>query len=68
MKAGQLVKWSCSWLAGFTKQQMAKGKIEHYRNQIGVLIERVDNPANCWAVAWSDGEISTVHKEFLEDA
>tara|TARA_B100001094_G_C18183498_1_gene802307 strand:- start:490 stop:693 length:204 start_codon:yes stop_codon:yes gene_type:complete len=65
MKAGQLVKWSSIWLGGCTNKTR-EDTIEHYRDQIGILIERLDDPTNCWAVAWNDGKTSEVHREFLE--
>ena len=65
MSVGQLVKWSWPWLSTVGADD---GKREHYRNQIGVLIEKSSDTINCWLVVWNDGEISTVHKEYLEVA
>ena len=63
MSVGQLVKWSYSWLAGCEDEAR-----ERYRPQVGVLIEKSSDILNCWLVCWSDGIISTVHKEYLEVA
>ena len=69
MKVGDLVKWSMCWLAGcgseeeFNRKSAAAGV---YRDQIGVLIEPVDDPPNCWLVVWSNGNTGHVHREYME--
>ena len=67
MKAGDLVKWSLSWLAGCRSEGSRTATAAGvYRDQIGVLIEPVDDPPNCWLVTWSNGATSHVHKEYME--
>ena len=64
MKAGDLVTWSLAWLAGCDLDKV--NRVEFYRNQIGVLIERLEEPPSCWFVVWNDGKSGAVHKEYVE--
>ena len=60
MKIGDLVEWSASWLAG-----CSRSNIEDYRKQLGVVMEKSET-VNCFKITWSDGQISDVHRDYLE--
>ena len=60
MKVGDLVKWSLSWLAAASEDNKIK-----YREEIGVISARSENIHYCWVVAWSDGRVGEVHKDYL---
>ena len=64
MKVGDLVKWSMAWLSGCDCDRVDSA--EFYRNQIGVLIERVEEPPSCWLVVWSNGTSGNVHRDYVE--
>ena len=67
MKAGDMVKWSLVWLAGCKDEEGRRANAAGtYRNQIGVLIEAVNDPPNCWLVVWSSGQVGHVHREYME--
>ena len=60
MKVGDLVKWSFSWLAGASDDNKIK-----YREEIGVISARSEELHYCWVVAWSDGRVDEVHRDYL---
>ena len=60
MKIGDLVKWSLAWIASCSDKT-----IEGYRNQLGVVMG-ISETIHCYKVAWSDGQISDVHRDYLE--
>jgi hypothetical protein len=67
MKTGDLVRWSLAWLAGCNDGQARRDTSAGiYRKQIGVLIEAVNDPPNCWLVVWSNGQVGHVHREYME--
>ncbi len=61
MDIGDLVKWSLSWLASCSDKN-----IDDYRNQLGFVIGISEETVNCYKVAWSDGQINDVHRDYLE--
>ena len=61
MRSGQLVKWSAQWLSGC----ITCGNLDQYKDQVGIVIEYSTENEACWRVAWSTGEISDVHYDFL---
>tara|TARA_Y100001963_G_scaffold34226_1_gene47483 strand:+ start:519 stop:710 length:192 start_codon:yes stop_codon:yes gene_type:complete len=60
MKVGDLVTWSHAWLASSHEDNR-----EQYRNQVGVLSGRSTDIEWCWIVAWSNGKVDEVHKDYL---
>ena len=66
MKAGDLVQWSQEWLDGCHNAKDPAGELALYKIQVGILIERVSEPPQCWKVLWSDKDVSDVHFEYLE--
>ena len=60
MKAGDLVKWSLSWLS-----TVSDDNTRMYRDEIGVISARSEEIHHCWIVAWSSGRVDEVHKDYL---
>ena len=60
MKAGDLVKWSLAWLVGASEDNQRM-----YREEIGVVSGKSDELWGCWVVAWSNGRVDEVHKDYL---
>ena len=60
MKAGDLVKWSLSWLAGSSEDNKRE-----YRDEIGVISARSEELHYCCIVAWSNGRVDEVHRDYL---
>ena len=60
MKAGDLVKWSLSWLAGSSEDNKRE-----YRDEIGVISARSEELHYCWIVAWCNGRVDEVHRDYL---
>ena len=66
MKVGDLVKWSQRWLNGCSNAKDPYQEFEHYKDQIGIIIQTIEHPENCLHVLWSDGEQDEVHCDYLE--
>ena len=60
METGDLVKWSVSWIAS-----CLNGEAKAYGGQLGVVMG-ISETVNCYKVAWSNGETSDVHRDYLE--
>ena len=60
MKVGDLVKWSLSWLAGASEDNKIK-----YREEIGIVTAKSTDVWACWVIAWSDGRVDEVHRDYL---
>ena len=61
MKAGDLVKWSLSWLAGASEDNQRM-----YRKEIGIVSAKSTDLWACWVVAWNNGRVDEVHRDYLE--
>ena len=60
MKAGDLVKWSLVWLAGASEDNQRM-----YREEIGIVSAKSTDLWACWIVAWSNGRVDEVHRDYL---
>jgi len=60
MKVGDLVKWSLSWLSTVSDDNKRM-----YRDEIGVISARSEEIHYCWVVAWSNGRVDEVHRDYL---
>ena len=64
MQVGDLVKWSKAWLRGCSSDLL--GERGHYKKQVGIILQPVEEPRNCWRVLWSDEDVCDVHYDYLE--
>ena len=60
MKAGDLVKWSLVWLASASEDNR-----KMYREEIGIVSAKSTEVWACWVVAWSNGRVDEVHRDYL---
>ena len=60
MKAGDLVKWSLVWLASASEDNRA-----NYREEIGIVTAKSTEVWACWVVAWNNGRVDEVHRDYL---
>ena len=63
MKQGDLVKWTCAFIAMRCATEDWKIPSKHYRIMIGVV---VGEWYHGYVVQWTDGTKRTVHRDYLE--